>query len=110
MLPTQCTLGTPSVEQFSFDANEQVLVCTSINGPATNVTWRRNKVKLKTDEMKYKQTQTIANKIESRYVSHLYIRTPDPKDVAGNYSCTVGNSRGNDTQNLEIRGKGKLSI
>ena len=100
------TVGIPSVAQFSFDTDEQVLICTSINGPATNVTWRRNKVKLTTDEVKYRQIQTISNKIESRYVSRLYIRTADPKDVTGNYSCTVSNSRGYDTQSLEIRGKG----
>ena len=98
--------GTPYVEQLNFDANEQVLDCTSINGPATDVTWRRNEVKLTTDEDMYRQSQTITNKSENRYVSHLYIRTRDPMDVAGNYSCTVSNLRGEDRQNLEIRGKG----
>ena len=66
-------------------------------------------MKLIRDEVKYQQTQTIFNKTESRYVSQLYIRTPDPKDVAGNYSCTVSNLRGDDVQRLEIRGKSSIN-
>lgn len=58
-------------------------------------------------ETTYTQVQQITNMTESTYISTLKIRGIVPSEVAGNYSCFVGNLRGSDDkQNLEIKGEG----
>ena len=98
------TLGIPMIKEFSFDANQQMLVCISTSGPATDVTWVRNDTDLRVDGTIYRQIQTITNTIESLYTNVLYICRLHPEDVAGNYSCTISNLKGIAHQFLEIKG------
>ena len=102
------TIGKPQIENFYFNANQQSLICTSAKGPATDVIWERNGATLSLDGIKYSQTQLINNTAESIYVSTLYIRDLNPADVAGNYSCTVGNLRDSIKQVIEINGECNL--
>ena len=97
--------GKPRIQEFNFNASEQLLVCISTSGPATDVIWRRNEAKLNMDGTNYSQIQTIDDKAESTYINTLRIRKLDPADVAGNYNCTVSNIRGNESRSLEIKGE-----
>ena len=89
-----------------FEATMQSLICISIDGPATDVTWKQNGVTLSTQGITYTQVQQITNMTESIYISILEIRGIVPSEVAGNYSCLISNLRGSDEQNLEIKGEG----
>ena len=97
--------GKPRIQEFHFNANQQLLTCISTGGPATDVIWRRNKARLNMDGIKYSQVQMIDDMAERSYINILRIRKLDPADVAGNYSCTVSNIRGNDDRSVEIKGE-----
>ena len=97
--------GEPKIQNFIFDADEQMLICKSANGPATYVTWMRNELELPIHGNMYTQVQQIANMTESIYVNTLKIRGIDLSQVAGNYNCSVSNLRGSSEQALEIKGE-----
>ena len=77
-----------------FKANVQSLVCASSDGPATDVTWKRNGVSLPMQGSTYTQVQQITDAVNSIYINTLKIRGVDPSNVAGNYSCLISNLRG----------------
>ena len=83
---------------------QQSLNCISANGPATDVIWERNGIQLDIDDVKYSQSQQVVNTSESMYINSLRVRNLDPMDVAGNYTCTVNNSRGYANQYFQIKG------
>ena len=83
-------------------------MCTSTDGPATYVTWKKDGVILPTQGIVYTQVQQITDTIKSIYTNTLQIRGVDPSTVAGNYCCSVSNLRGSDEQNLEIKGEGTI--
>ena len=90
---------------FMFEANTQSLICVSTDGPASNITWRRNEERLSTQKITYTQVQEITNMSESTYINTLTIRGVAPSEVAGNYSCLISNLRGSaEEHNLEIKG------
>ena len=89
-----------------FKAKAQSLVCASSDGPATNVTWKRNGASLPMQGSTYTQFQQITDTVNSIYINTLKIRGVGPSNVAGNYSCLISNLRGNDEQDLEIKGRG----
>ena len=81
------------------------MICTSANGPATQVIWERNGAILSLEGNEYSQIQLINDTDESIYDSTLYIRDLNPADVAGNYSCTIINVRDSIKQQIEINGE-----
>ncbi len=98
--------GIPKIQTFTFEANTQSLICVSTDGPASNITWKRNEIRLSTQEIAYTQVQEITNMSKSTYINTLEIRGIVPSKVVGNYSCLISNLRGtSEEQNLEIKGE-----
>ena len=79
---------------------EESLTCSSSGGPAANVTWERNGVPLNLNGTAYQQTQTVTNTSTSAYETTL--TSSDASVFAGPFTCTVSNTRGNDTETISI--------
>ena len=80
-----------------------MLICTSTEGPATNVTWRKDGTALAVDGITYQQTQTVINAMTATYQNVLAI-AQSVSSIYGVYRCTVGNARGTSSA-LEVRGE-----
>ena len=104
-ITSSCLLiGNISISGLTYDRDTQFLVCTSTGGPATTVTWTKDKLTLSIDGTLYQQTQVITDMTESVYENRLRIIN-QASISSGLYSCTVTNDRGSATSELYISGK-----
>ena len=98
--------GRPSVSLVSYSHTSQTLNCTSIGGPATNVTWRKDNVIIPLTSSTHQQNQRVADEFTSTYHNLLSINSSNIEDHCGAFSCTVRNNRGSfSTQNNIINSK-----
>ena len=92
--------GSPNITSLTFNGSSNTLTCTSIGGPATTVTWRRNGV-LITLNATYQRTKRVVDPVSGTYQTVLTI---DPSeghsDIFGSYNCTVDNARGRSSMTI----------
>ena len=91
-----------------YDRIHQTIVCTSTGGPATDVTWYKDKEQIMTPSEggTYNYSQIITNTTSATYENRLRI-VDKSSDAAGNYTCQVTNSRGGMNGSLYIQGSHK---
>ena len=85
--------------------NESGLICTSTDGPATTVTWRRDGQLLTIDENTYQQSQRIVFTENATYETTLCIPDDSIENYNATYECLVLNSRGSDSSSITLEGK-----
>lgn len=95
-------MSIQSLEESSNSASVFTLKCTSTGSPATTVIWRKDGTVL-TESSIYHMTQTLHNGFAATYMNYLEVNA-GPYAVVGNYSCTVSNILGYDTQNVIYEG------
>ena len=83
-------VGIPTVS--SVLTNGLNLTCTSTEGPATSVTWRKNCAVLPNSAI-YQQTQTVTQTQTATHQNTLVIDST-VTDRDGVYTCSVTNDRG----------------
>ena len=97
--------GSPNVTGLTYDDQSRTLTCTSTDGPATTVTWKRDGVVI-TLSATYQQTKSLVDPVTSTYQTVLTI---DPllhySRVVGTYNCTVENDRGGSSETVIVPGK-----
>ena len=88
-----------------YDRIHQTIVCTSTGGPATDVTWYKDKEQIITPskEGTYNYSQIIINTTSATYENRLRI-VDKSSEAAGNYRCEVTNTRGGMNGSLYIQG------
>ncbi len=84
---------------FKFDKQSNAFTCSSIGGPTRVVSWSKDGILLNSNS--YNSSQQIIDTSLAIYENSITMYSVDP----GLYSCTVGNSRGNSSMELIIRGK-----
>ena len=97
--------GSPIVTSLTFDDQSRTLTCTSADGPATTVTWRRDGVLITLNDT-YQQTKRLVDAVNGIYQTVLTI---DPSvgwsDIVGTYNCTVENDRGESSETVFVPGE-----
>ena len=84
------------------------LECLTQNSPPTNVNWLRDGVRVHVDGERYEMIQSVIERQSySRYRNTLLIR--DATDLVGvhTYTCTITNSAGRTSQNINTRLEGR---
>jgi hypothetical protein len=84
--------------------NNPTLICISIGGPATNVTWKRSKTNLEIDGTIYQQSQIITNTQNAEYRTMLTLPTTSIENFDTTYECIVENHRGSENASLKLQG------
>ena len=97
--------GSPIVTSLTFNSSTNTLTCTSIGGPPTNVTWRRDGVVI-TPNATHQQTQMLTDRATSIYQTVLTINSSvSHSDIVGTYNCTVENVRGGSSDTVIVAGE-----
>ena len=97
--------GSPTVTDLTYDEQSRTLTCTSIGGPATTVTWRRDGVVI-TLSATYQQTKSLVDPVNGTYQTVLAIESSlDQRNIERTYSCTVENDRGVSSETVIIPGE-----
>ena len=97
--------GSPTVTGLTYDDQSRTLTCTSTGGPATTVTWRRDRVVI-TLNATYQQAKSLVDSVTSTYQTVLNIdQSLDQRNITGTYSCTVENARGESSETVVVPGK-----
>ena len=87
-----------------YDRTSQTITCTSTGGPATDVTWSKDNVNIRlTMGDFYEYSQIIINATSATYENRLKI-VDKSSEAAGNYTCSITNSRGGRNKSLYIQG------
>ena len=89
--------------EVMYEGPLQTLVCTSKGGPASSVTWSLNGSRILADGNTYRTSQIITNTSTATYQNQLTIVAKSAA-LSGNYTCSVGNTRGIATASMEISG------
>ena len=99
-----CHAGSPNVTSLTFDDQSMTLTCTSTGGPATTVTWRRDRVVI-TLNATYQQTKRLVDAVNGTYQTVLTINSSVcQSDILGSYNCTVENDRGESSETVVVQG------
>ena len=97
--------GSPNVTGLTYDDQSRNFTCTSTGGPATTVTWRRDGVVI-TLNATYHQTKSLVDPVTSTYQTVLNIdQSLEQMNIAGTYSCTVENARGESLETVVVPGE-----
>ena len=100
--------GAPIISELTFRATTRTLTCISMDGPATNVTWKMGGSELTVDGSMYQFMQTLTDGTTSTYTNVLTIVSSDLTTIIGsNFTCEVENSRGRAAMNITIPCKNK---
>lgn len=84
-----------------YDPDTNSLVCTSFDGPATVVMWKKNG-KLLTNT--YQQNQRLLFTENATYENTLNIPDDNIANYDAKYECLVANSRGNGSSTISLEG------
>lgn len=82
-----------TVQDMTFNNNQQSLSCISTGGPPTSTRWIKDNKLLEIDGITYNQSQTLINGSTSTYITTLFMYPQEQVQIAGNYTCVVNNSR-----------------
>ena len=87
--------GNISNTSIKYDRVYQTIICTSIGGPATDVTWYKDNAQIivPNEGGTYNYSQIITNTISATYESWLRI-IDKSSEAAGNYTCEVKKLQG----------------
>ena len=86
--------------EFSFDS--RTLTCTSVGGPASEITWLRNGMLVPTSDSEFQFHQRI---MDSESATYLNILTGTRLGIfLGEFTCVVRNVRGESNQSLLSKG------
>ena len=97
--------GSPYVTNLTFDSKSRTLSCTSIGGPATTVTWRRDGVVITPNDT-HQQTKRVVDAGNGTYQTVLTINSSvSQDDIVGTYNCTVENVRGESSETVVVPGE-----
>ena len=97
--------GSPNVTDLTFDEQSKTLTCTSTDGPATTVTWRRDGVVI-TLNATYQQTKIVVDPGNGTYQTVLTINpSVGWSNIVGTYNCTVENARGESSETVVVPGE-----
>lgn len=94
-------VSKPPEYTYDFNLSTQTLSCTSSEGPATTVVWKKNGVPIENSENQY---QIIADFENATYVNILSLGVKTPKDIVGNHSCSIRNARGESEMSSLLQG------
>ena len=94
-------LGVPRVIDMS--SNGLNLTCTSTDGPATHVTWRRNCAVLPNNAT-FQQSQLVTQTQTATYQNTLMVDDA-VSERDGVYTCSVTNARGYSNDATGVGGK-----
>ena len=87
-----------------YDRTSQTITYTSIGGPATDVAWSKDNVNIRlTMGGLYEHSQIIINTTSATYENRLRI-VDKSSEAAGNYTCSITNSRGGMSMSVYIQG------
>ena len=87
-----------------YDTTSQTITCTSTGGPVTDVTWSKDNTNIRlTMGGLYEHSQIIINTTSATYENRLRI-VDKSSEAAGNYTCSITNSRGSMNRSLYIQG------
>ena len=97
--------GSPSITGLHYNrfTLTLTLTCTSTGGPATAVTWRKNGAVVEVDGTTYHQSQRVVDTRTATYENTLSSNVD--ANFAGNFTCTVTNSRGSSTKSVTLNGE-----
>ena len=95
--------GIPRISELTFNPTTRSLTCISMDGPATNVTWRMGGSELTVDGSTYHFMQTLTNRTTSTYTNVLTIVSSGLTTILGsNFTCEVENTRGMATMTITL--------
>ena len=99
------TTGYVAIASIMYDKTTQTIVCTSTGGPATDVSWSKDNVKISTANARdqYEFSQVITSTTNAIYENRLIVIDKSSK-TAGTYTCEVENHRGSRNESLYIQG------
>ena len=98
-------VGSPNVNSLTHNNRSRTLTCTSTGGPATTVTWRRDRVVITLSDT-YQQTKRLVDAETGTYQTVLTINSSVGwSDIVGTYNCTVGNDRGESSEIVVVTGE-----
>ena len=95
-------LGFPSIISLTLDRITVMLMCTSSNGPATTVSWKKNSIVLDLEGLDYRHSQRLVDTETATYES--YLRSSNLSMLVGGFTCTVSNNRGAAEKTLQFEG------
>ena len=97
-------IGNVTNVSVQYDRTSQTITCTSTGGPATDVTWSKDNsnIGLTMGDL-YEHSQIIINTTSATYENRLKI-VDKSSEAAGNYTCSITNSRGSMNKSLYIQG------
>ena len=97
--------GRPNITELKFDRESRTFTCNYTGGPATNITWRRDKVVISPNAT-HQQTQIVVDAIRGIYQNILTIaQSVAEHNVYGLYSCVVENPIGRSNRTHRYLGK-----
>ena len=91
-----------------YDRASQTIICTSTGGPATNLTWYKDKaeIMIPNEGGIYSYSKIITDTVSATYENRLRI-VDKSSETAGTYTCEVRNPRGSRNESLYIQGNHK---
>ena len=103
-------IGSVTNVLVKYNRIHQTIICTSTGGPATDVTWYKDKTQtiIPNEGGAYSYSQIITNITNATYENRLRI-VDKSSEAAGNYTCQVINSRGSVNSSLYIQGNHRAS-
>ena len=96
-------IGNVTNVSVQYDRTSQTITCTSTGGPATDVTWSKDNVNIRLSIGDHEHSQIIINTTSAIYENRLRI-VDKSSEAAGNYTCSITNSRGSVNGSLYIQG------
>ena len=100
------TTGYVTISSIVYDRTTQTIICTSTGGPATDVSWSKDNMKIGTVSNardQYEHSQVIVSTANATYENRLTIINKSSK-AAGTYACEIENHRGSINESLYIQG------
>ena len=100
------TTGYVTISSIVYDRTTQTIICTSTGGPATDVSWSKDNMKIGTVSNardQYERSQVIVSTANATSENRLTIINKSSK-AAGTYTCEIENHRGSINESLYIQG------
>ena len=94
-------IGGPTISSIAYNFASSTLTCISSGGPATTVTWTRDNGPVSDST----QQQQLTDTATATYHNLLTITSSSIRNHNGTFRCRVSNSRGDDTQSLDVKGE-----
>ena len=98
-------VGAPNITELTFEKVSRTLTCTSTGGPATTVTWRKDRTVISLNGT-FQQTKRVLDATRAIYQNILTIaQSVAEHTVYGLYSCMVETPIGQSNRTHRYFGK-----